>query len=75
MPETMKPEQLPRQSQPTHRTCKEDGTGDTCDTDMKQISIKLAIKVGNKISGIMTCSKSTENASRSCKRNDTDGVC
>ena len=42
---------------------------------MKQISISLANKLGKQITGIMTSSKSTANASRSCKRNDTDGVC
>ena len=35
----------------------------------------LVSKQGRKqITGIMNCSKSTANASRSCKRNDTDGV-
>ena len=48
MPETMKLEQWPAQSQPTHHKCKEDGSGDTCATEMKQISIWLANKAGNK---------------------------
>ena len=46
MLETIKPKQWPAQSQLTHRKCKEDGTGDTCVTDMKQINIWLANKAG-----------------------------
>ena len=72
MPDTIKPEV---QNQPTHRKCKGDETGDTCAADMKKISIWLANNTVNKITEIMTCSKSTANASGSCKRNDTDGVC
>ena len=34
--------------QATHRKCKEGETGDTCASDMKQISIWLANKAGNK---------------------------
>ena len=60
---------------PTHRKCKEDGTSDTGATDMKQISIWFGKQGRKQITKIINCSKSTENASRSCKRNDTDGVC
>ena len=35
----------------------------------------LANNAVNEITGIMTCSKSTVNASESCKRNDADDVC
>ena len=48
MPDIIKLEQLPVQSQPTHRKCKGAETGDTCAADMKQISIWLASKAGNK---------------------------
>ena len=48
MPDTIKPEQRPFQNLPTHRKCKGDKTGDTCAPDMKQISIWLANKAGNK---------------------------
>ena len=43
MLDTIKPEQWPIQSQPTHRKCKGDETG-----DMKQISTWLASKAENK---------------------------
>ena len=36
MPDTIKPEQWPVQSKPTHRECKEDKTRDMCVADMKQ---------------------------------------
>ena len=39
---------VPDQSQPTHRICKGDETSDTCAVDMKEISIWLANKAGNK---------------------------
>ena len=48
MPDTIKPEQCPVQSQPTHRKDKGDKTSDTCAADMKQISIWLANKAHNK---------------------------
>ena len=44
----MKLEQWPVQSQSTHRKCKGDKTCDICAADMKQISVWLANKVGNK---------------------------
>ena len=78
MPDTIKPEQWPVQSQSTNRKCKGDTTSDTCAAEMKQISIWLANKTGNKqpqIARTMTCSKSTANVSGSCKQNDADGVC
>ena len=53
---------------------KQDSTNDTCATDLEQIIIWLANNTVNKITEIMTCSKSTVNASVSCKQNDTDGV-
>ena len=59
MPETIKLEQWPVQSQPTHRKCKGDETGDAYAATIKQISIWLANKAVNKITEIMTCSKST----------------
>ena len=48
MPDTINPEQCPVQSQPTHRKCKGDEAGYTCAVDMKQISIWLASKAGNR---------------------------
>ena len=48
VPDTKKSEQSPVQSQPTHRKCKGNKTGDTCAANMKQISIWLANKAGNK---------------------------
>ena len=36
MPDIIKPEQWPVQSQPTHRKCKGDKIGDTCAADMKK---------------------------------------
>ena len=48
VPDTIKPEQWPVQSQPTHCKCKGDKTGDTCAADFKQISIWLANKAWNK---------------------------
>ena len=48
MPDIIKPEQWPVESQPTHRKCKGDKIGDTCAADMKQISIWLVKKAGNK---------------------------
>ena len=124
MSDTIKLEQWPVQSQLTHHKFKGDKTGDTCAADMKQISIWLANKAGNKNqetnnwnnnlfkirkanalrlskqdstggpcaadvekiiiwlandkvkekTEIMTCSKSTDNASGSCKRNNNGGV-
>ena len=53
---------------------KQDNTNNTCAADLEQIIIWLANNTVNKITEIMTCSKSTVNASGSCKRNDTDGV-
>ena len=54
---------------------KQDNTNTTSAVDVEQIIIRLAGNAVNEISGIMTFSKSTANASGSCKRNDTDGVC
>ena len=54
---------------------KQDNTNGTCATDMEKIIIWLANNTVNKIIEIMTCSKLTGNASGSCKRSDTDGVC
>ena len=54
---------------------KHDNTNGTCAADVEQIIIWLANNTVNKITEIMTCSKSRANASGSCKRNDTDGVC
>ena len=51
MPDTTKPEQWPAQCQPTNPKCKGEKTGDTCAADMKQISISLANKAGNKQPG------------------------
>ena len=48
VPDTIKPEQWPVQSHPTYHKCKGDETGDACAADMKQISIWLANKGGNK---------------------------
>ena len=44
----MKSEQWPDQSQPTQPKFKGDKTVDTCAADMKQITIWLANKSGNK---------------------------
>ena len=46
-----------------------------CAAVVEQISIPLTNNVVNEITEIMTCSKSTANASGSCKRKDADGVC
>ena len=46
-----------------------------CAADVEQIFIPLANNAEKEITEIMTRSKSTANASRLCKRNDTDGVC
>ena len=48
VPDTIKSEQSPVQSLPTLRKCKGSKTGDTCAANMKQISIWLAKKAGNK---------------------------
>ena len=72
MPDTIKPEQWPVQSQPTHRKCKGDKTGDKWAADMKQVSIWLANKARNKQPEQWP---STTNVSDSCKWNDSDGVC
>ena len=48
MADIIKPEQWPVQSQQTHHKSKGDKTSDTCGADMKQISIWLASKAGNK---------------------------
>ena len=66
-------EQWPVQSQPTQNECKE--TKSVMHKLLtKQISIWLANKAVNKITEIMTCSKSTANALASCKQNNTDGL-
>ena len=54
---------------------KEDNINSKCAADVKKIIIWLANNTVNKTTEIMTCLKSTGNASGSCKRNDTDGVC
>ena len=54
---------------------KQDNTNVTCAADVEQINICLANNTVNKITEIMTYSKSTANASGSCKRNDTNVVC
>ena len=51
---------------------KQDNTNDTC--DLEEIIIWLSSNTVNKITEIMTCSKSTVNVSGSYKQNDTDGV-
>ena len=48
MPDIIKPEQWPVQSQSTHCKCKGNKAGDKCAAEMKQISVWLASKVGNK---------------------------
>ena len=53
---------------------KQDNTSNTCATDLEQIIILLANITVNKITEIITCSKSTVNASGSCKQNDTKCV-
>ena len=53
---------------------KQGNTNDTCAAELEQIIIWLANNKVNKITEIMTCSKSKLNESGSCKRNDTDGV-
>ena len=54
---------------------KQDNTNDTRAVDVEKVIIWLGNNTVNKITEIMTCSKSTAYASGSCKRNDTDGVC
>ena len=56
------------------RLSKQDNTYGTWVADMEQIIIWLGNNTGNKITKIMTCSKSTVNALGSYKRNDTDGI-
>ena len=46
-----------------------------CAADVEQIFIPFANNAENKITEIMTCSRSTANSLGSCKRNDNDGVC
>ena len=46
---------------------KQDNTNDTYAAGMEKIIIWLASNTLNKITEIMTCSKSTANASGSCK--------
>ena len=53
---------------------KQDNTNGTCAAEVEQIIISLVNNLVNKITEIMTCSKSTTNVSRSCKRNDTGCV-
>ena len=53
---------------------KQDNTNDTCAADVEHMIIWLANNTVNKIIQIMTCSKLTENALGSYKRNNTDGV-
>ena len=45
------------------RLCEQDNTNGTCAADMEQIIIWLANNTVNEINEIMTCSKSTANAS------------
>ena len=53
---------------------KQDNTNGAYAADMEQIIIWLANNRVNKITEIMTCSKSTGNAPGSCKPNDTNVV-
>ena len=81
MPDTIKPEQWPVQSQSTHHKCKGDKTGDTCAANMKQISICLVSNQGRKkitkkqITWIMTCSKSEAIALGVSKQDNINGTC
>ena len=52
---------------------KQDNTNDTCAADVEHIIFWSANNTVKKITEIMTC-KLTDNALRSCKRNNTDGV-
>ena len=54
---------------------KQDNTNGTCAADVEKIIIWLANNTVNKITKIITCSKSTTNALRSCKQSDTESVC
>ena len=55
---------------------KQDNTNGTCAADVEKIIIWLGNNAVNKITEIMTCSKSTAYTSGSCKRNDTtDRAC
>ena len=71
MPEKRKLEQWPVQSQPTHHKM----TPMVRAADMEQIFIQLANIAEKEITEIITCSNSSANASRPCKRNNTNGVC
>ena len=53
----------------------QDNIKGTCVADVEQIIIWLANNTVNKWTKIMTCSKLTANASWSCKRSETDGIC
>ena len=53
---------------------KQDNTNTACAADVEQIIIRLANNAVNEIIELMTCPNSTANASRSCNRNNTDGV-
>ena len=53
---------------------KQDNINVTCAADLEQINICLANNTVNKITEIMTYSKSTDNSLGSCKRNNTDDV-
>ena len=59
----------------TKLAAKQGNTNGTCAADIEQIFTLWANKPENKIIEIMICSKSTANASASCKRNDTKDVC
>ena len=54
---------------------KQDNTNVICTNDVEQITTWLANNTVNKITEIMAYSNSTANASGSCKRNNTDGIC
>ena len=54
---------------------KQDNSNGTCAADVEQIIIWLANNTVNKITEIMTCSKSVANASGLRKQSGTDGVC
>ena len=80
MPDTVKPEQWPVQSQPTHRKYKRDETGDLYTADMKQYQYPVSKQVRKKITrkqitGTMICSKSAGNVLGLSKQNNTKGTC
>ena len=67
--------QVSRSAANTLGLSKQVNTNGTWAADVKQIIIWLAKNIVNKITEIMTCSKSPANAPGSCKQDDTNGVC